>query len=104
MTAQDIANIRIAEVIKDSPFPLRNYLRPGRKPPPYPMGYQNKTTTFFAAFTKTCAYGTPSQQVSHPPTWRSVTCIRSPSEWLLRNGSTIGVCHPPSPFGGFFLS
>ena len=52
MTAQDIANIRIAEVIRDSPFPLRNYLHDPAESRRLIQWALKQNDDFFAAFTK----------------------------------------------------
>ena len=100
----DIANIRIAEVIKDSPFPMRNCLRrSGRKPPPYPMGTK-QNDDFLPRSRKTCAYGTLSH-VSRPAdlAQRDLHPFAVGMAFL-RNGSTIGVAPSTWPASaGFFF-
>lgn len=52
MTTQDIANIRIAEVIRDSPFPLRNYLHDPAESRRLIQWVLKQNEDFFAVFTR----------------------------------------------------
>lgn len=52
MTTQDIANIRIAKAIGDSPFPLRNYLHDPAESRRLIQWVLEQNEDFFAVFTK----------------------------------------------------